>query len=615
MAGASATLVKSALVNAALGKAASDAVGQRTLSHWLRLLFDRAPTLHFDSDVPFIAAGSVHLPPQPHWRLDSAAAAHAVAHLVYSPREFDGTGLAPIARALLGLFEDARVESLAMRELPGLARLWRPLHTATPVLGTGFEALLQRLARALVDPGYDDPDAWVRKGRALFFLDAGLGLPALRTPAELRQAAMRLGHDVGQMRLQLNAKTYRPEPAYRDDHRWMWAADVAEAAASIPPPPAAVSARARHDGEDPPPPDANAIVVRHPEWDRLISRLRPDWCTVVEQRAHRAASARFGDASPPESLADTTLREPLRALARQHGRAGHSDEGDAFDAGALVDWRIACRLRIPADARVYRSLDVQARRVAVWLLVDSSASTVASLTAGGPSVLHTASQAAAATARALQSNGVSCAVAAFASHGRHAVHMQVIKAFDESADAAMEARLYALRPGGSTRLGAVLRHAASRFEGRSDGARWVIVFSDGEPHDIDVHDPRLLVEDARHAVRDAARRSVRVVCVALEAQRGADALRIFGRRGVAPLHDPAQLAQAFRRLLGQTPNAERRTVSRSTASGRRVASRRRRCRRSSGRRGRAGGSAASAPPGSRARRRRVAPRAAASPRR
>jgi hypothetical protein len=117
---------------------------QLPLSHWkpqwLRLLWDAAPPLHLDSlhsDGPFIADGGIHLPAQPLWQQHCAAAAHAAAHLVYSPRSFEADGLVPTARALLALLEDARVEALAMRELPGLARLWRPLHLATPDSGNG----------------------------------------------------------------------------------------------------------------------------------------------------------------------------------------------------------------------------------------------------------------------------------------------------------------------------------------------------------------------------------------------------------------------------------------------------------------------------------------------
>ena len=523
--------------------AASSAPGE-TLSHWLRLLFDRAPPLRFDSEVPFIAAGMVHLPPQrTHWSYASAAAAHAAAHLVYSPAGFGGTGLGPIARALVGALEDARVEALATRELPGLGRLWQSLYTATPALGASFEALLQRLARALADPAYDDTDAWVRKGCTLFFFDKRLGVAALRTPAEVRHAAMQLGHDIGQMRLQHDGKNYRPAPDYRDDHRWMWAADMLQ---SEPPPGGATVAGGREDAE--PPSWIDAEVTLYPEWDRLISRLRLDWSRILERQAGAAdATAATAKTAETEPL-DARLCETLRALAGEAGASSRSDEGESFDLSALVDWRVARRMRTTGDRRVFCAAADRYAPTLAWLLIDRSASTAAAFDDRGTSVLQAAIRGAASTSRALESIGASCAVAAFASKGRHAVDVDTLKPFEHPLDGIVAARLGALRPGGSTRLGAALRHATHRLATRGRGPRWIIVFSDGEPHDIDVHDARYLVEDARHAVLSAARQGVRIVCVALDAHRASDALRIFGAGGVCLLKDMRSLAQAFRRL-------------------------------------------------------------------
>ena len=125
-----------------------------------------------------------------------------------------------------------------------------------------------------------------------------------------------------------------------------------------------------------------------------------------------------------------------------------------------------------------------------------------------------------------------------------------MKAVAEPADAAMSARLQALRPGGSTRLGAALRHATRGLLTRDAGLRWVIVLSDGEPHDVDVHDPRYLVEDARHAVRSATRRGVQMACLVLDPTHAAEARQIFGSHRVQALPDLLQLPRALQRLLG-----------------------------------------------------------------
>jgi len=527
------------------------------LQQWLRLLWDAAPPLHLHgrgSDGPFIADGGIHLPPQPLWQQHCAAAAHAAAHLVYSPRRFVADGLVPTARALLALLEDARVEALAVRELPGLARLWRPLHDATPDTGFGCEALMARLAHALADPAYRDPHPWVAKGRRLFYLDEGLGLPALRTPAELRGAAMRLGHDIGQMRLPFNAKGYRPSPAYRDDHRWMWAADQLQAS-QPPPAPLPTPADAQQQPDDCPLPGHTSL---HPEWDRLIRRLRPEWVRVVEQPLPALAPDTVPGSGPEEAALRPLSRRllgPLRGLARPLAPRGRSADGEAFHLDALLGWAIARRCGQPGDGRVQRARQHQAARAGVWLLLDRSASTAAPLQGeagapGGSSVLQAAARGAAATALALQALGVPCTVAAFQSNGRHAVQVQLLHAPGQAGGGTLVQRLQALRPAGSTRLGAALRHASQRLgAGRAD-ARWVLLVSDGQPHDVDVHDPQYLVDDARHAVQAAHRRGVRMACLALAGGPAPEALRIFGRSGTQTLADLAALPRALRRLRG-----------------------------------------------------------------
>jgi hypothetical protein len=514
-----------------------------TLSCWLRLLWDMAPPLRIDGEVPRIIDGAIHLPASERWTDHTAAAAHATAHLIYSPARFDGDGLGPIARSVLALLEDARVEALAIRELPGLARLWRPLHTATPALGPGFEALMERLARSLIDPDYDDPDPWVRKGRDLFYLDRGLGSLALRTPMELRGAATRLGHDIGQMRMPFNAKTYSPAPHYRDDHRWMWAADAQEKVA--PPAPAPADG----DGADGGPVEAAAESATYPEWDRLIARLRPDWCRVSE---HPVADGPTENTDDAIRRVGDRVRTPLRSLTRRVALPGRQDDGDVFDLGALVDWAIARRMRAASDGRVYRARRQGPVHAVVWLLIDQSASTGSWQGPDRGMLLETVVQSATAIGLALQHLGVTFAVAGFSSNGRHDVRFRMVKGFEPSLD--WTHRIRSLRPGGSTRLGAALRHATRRLARHDSGSRLLLVLSDGHPHDVDVHDPHYLVDDARRAVHEAARSSVRTVCLVFAGQgtgEGSDkAERVFGNCDVRRIGELGDLPQAIARLVG-----------------------------------------------------------------
>jgi nitric oxide reductase NorD protein len=156
-------------------------------------------------------------------RVYRAMLAHIGAHLVHSGPRFQIHGLKPMQVALVSLIEDARVEQLAMRELPGLFQLWAPFHTARADGGVTAPSLFARLSRALIDPNYRDDDLWVTKGRQMFFA----AREALADPAISRQIGNLLGNDLGQMRIQFNPRTYRVEPLYRDDNAGLWDIDDA----------------------------------------------------------------------------------------------------------------------------------------------------------------------------------------------------------------------------------------------------------------------------------------------------------------------------------------------------------------------------------------------------
>ena len=501
-----------------------------SLAHWVRLLWNVTPPIAVGETGPHIEAGTIQLPAAFDSVQRSAAAAHAAAHLVYSPRRFAADGLGAIARALVALLEDARVETLVARELPGLARLWRPLHRAGPQDGTGFEALMARLARALADPCYEDPHPWVRKGVRLFRGNAADVL-ALRTPSEVRTAALRLGHDIGQMRLAFNAKTYRPQPSYRDDHRWMWEAEA------LPEP---VAGAALESGDT-----AGTDITNHPEWDRLIARLRPDFCRVAERVAPRGEQAH----EPLQALPGRRVVQIVRSLAARTSMTGRDEDGETLDPNASADWCIGIRLRRPADPRIHRAAARRPARCAVWVLVDQSASSAQASAVPGVSVLELSTRAAAEIAAGLVRAGIDCAIASFASAGRGAVTVQLAKRFGEALDSTARSRLSALRPGGSTRLGAALRHATLRLRARHAERRELIVLSDAQAHDIDVHDVRYLVDDARRAVAAATRRGVRVRCLVVGTDRDLPAVRVFGAGAAVGLRTLDELPRALHRLL------------------------------------------------------------------
>ena len=58
--------------------------------------------------------------------------ADRAAHMVYTTQPLSAEQLVPAQMIFIGLFEDARVEGLAIRDFPGLKKLWLPFFTTPP---------------------------------------------------------------------------------------------------------------------------------------------------------------------------------------------------------------------------------------------------------------------------------------------------------------------------------------------------------------------------------------------------------------------------------------------------------------------------------------------------
>jgi nitric oxide reductase NorD protein len=503
------------------------------------------------------------------YALYKAAAAHAQAHLVLGGPRFAVGTLKPLQIALVTLIEDARIELLAMRQLPGLRKLWSPYHIAVPAGVATAPTLSARLARALFDPSYRDDDSFVAKGRAMF----EARLPRLEDPAISREIGMLLGNDLGQMRIQFNAKTYVVEPVYRDDGLGLWdfgedapstgeALDLAVDAARVEqrddPDQSSLHSEVLEDDSRvgrarPIAPDRRGIVIaKYPEWDRAHGIERPEWTTV------REVAARPGNPRLVEEALDRAevLRNRIRRLVRgvRVGRAirlKRQLDGHDLDVDAMLEAGIALRMRQEPDPRIFRTTTSKHRDLAVLLLLDISESTRDRL-ASGASILDVERLAVAVLAEAMSALGDPFSMLAFASNGRDDVEMTTIKAFNEPYDRACVGRLAALSSGLSTRLGTALRHAGELISHARNFRKLVIVLTDGEPSDIDVADPLELVEDARRAAVGLRTRGIDGFGVVLGSGAMNSATRIFGRGNtmlVPKVEDlPARLSELYFRL-------------------------------------------------------------------
>lgn len=489
-----------------------------------------------------------------------AMAAHMAAHLSYTREAMSAQALTPLQVAAIGVIEDARVEALAAREFPGLAALWRGLHAATPSPAGGIGALLDRVSRALADPGYEDPLPLVARARR-HWTESALALGSNRVSWDLGVA---LAHDLARGGLAFHPREDQGRVSYRDDNRYLWAFDEASGFAGAAPWqekqvrrkaslmefvneievegagddaqeiwtlstelfPYEDDGRSYNEREGrPPAPDP----VRYPEWDYRLQMERPDWCTVLESRAPA------GDAAAVDALVAARkplverLRRLIEALQPQGvQRLRRQEEGDDLDLEAAVRAAVDLRLGASPDTRVHRRTVRRHRDLAALLLLDLSQSTNDRVRAGDTTVLELTREAAALLADAMAKLGDPFAIHGFSSNGRHEVGYRRFKDFDEPYGAAPKARLAAMTGELSTRMGSAMRHAGGLLACRPQKKRLLIVLTDGAPSDVDVRDPQYLRADARKAVEELARQGVASYCISLDPAADEYVARIFG---------------------------------------------------------------------------------------
>ncbi|MDE2154156.1 MAG: VWA domain-containing protein [Betaproteobacteria bacterium] len=492
--------------------------GLRRLGLLARLLGAQAPHLAWlDADGAHTLS---HLDPQA-WLLprDAEASAqlarlaHAVAHRRFGLAPQARSGLHALQRALFGLIEDARVEQLLARDFPGLRPVWAAQHRVSADAAPGVEVLLQRLARALADPEFDERHPWVHAARARV-------KEAWGDARAMRALASRMGHELGQMRLGFDAREFRVRPSYRDDHACLWDSPAeqarelclpaAAAQASPPPEPAVPGADAapREPGErGAGPADARApVACTLPEWDWRIRCHRPQWCSVREQRAAAAPGLARAGAAPSTARARAPAAMLLRRWEAQARpwRWRARTEGDRPEPRAVLDWLLARAGAAPAEPRLFRASERGRARGHLLVLLDCSASSGSG--PGGTERFARARATALALLLQARAHGWSCALAGFSSDTRHHVGVWRVQDFGERPDPPeLAARLEGLRAQGSTRLGAALRYGALRLrEAPPASARRLLLISDAQARDVDVHDPRYLRADLRRAGRELA---------------------------------------------------------------------------------------------------------------
>ncbi|MEO5343574.1 MAG: VWA domain-containing protein [Gammaproteobacteria bacterium SHHR-1] len=453
-----------------------------------------------------------------------ALLAHVAAHKRWS-RPLIADNFSPFQRLAIEVFEDCRVERLALRRYPGLRRLWLALHprpheqACDPQRESCIRHRLTMFSFAALQPahGYSNPVLLKFLGQ----FEQLLAQPGQNSQQMADLAISYIARTRSQADLSARVHFTDTEVDYRDDNRHLWRyienGDEEEL----------YEEERRPQQEE----DSNRLPPRHyPEWDYRARTYRPDWVSLYEA-LHPGGQAERIDAllNKHQALAKQLKRLLDLLKPQQYVRLRYQEDGAELDLDLAIRSLIDLKGGAQPDPRINMSQRHDGRDIAVLLLLDLSQSLNQVPPGASQSILELAQEAVALLAWAIEHLGDEFAIAGFNSDSRHEVRYQHIKGYSEHWDEQVKGRLGAIQAGFSTRMGAAMRHAGRALAKRQADKRLMLILTDGEPHDIDEADPRLLIEDAHQAVRELGRDGIACFCVNLDPQADAYVADIFGK--------------------------------------------------------------------------------------
>ena len=281
----------------------------------------------------------------------------------------------------------------------------------------------------------------------------------------------------------------------------------------------------------------------YPEWDEGRRAYRPDWCSVVELLPHEEELVPLDRPARHDGL-----RRQLAPLGLGLRRERRQRVGYDLDVDAAVEARVTAATGNAPSPDVHIDNLRRRRDLAVLVLLDASGS-VNERNPGGSALYQRQRDAAAGLIDTFAILGDRVAGHAFRSQGRDVTFTR-IKGFDEGFGALEMARLGGIRPGGYTRMGAAIRHAARLLvEDEATPFKLLVLLSDGFPFDTG-YEGRYSEADTRQALSEA--RSAGVGCIGVNLGSATDAVvleRVFGTALHATAADIDVLAPSVRRLI------------------------------------------------------------------
>jgi len=258
-------------------------------------------------------------------------------------------------------------------------------------------------------------------------------------------------------------------------------------------------------------------AVLYPEWNYQLQTYLPEWCALRDRPLPKGRPQYVDEVLARYHGQAVTLRRQFEALRQDPKKLRRQPEGEEIDVDAVVEALADLRAGLSPRENWYATKRTRRRDIAVAFLVDLSGSTGGWLP-NGRRIIDVEKEALVLLCEALQILDDRYAIFGFTSSTRRQCDFFTVKAFDETYDETVKARLAGLDTFSYTRMGPAIRHATRLLAALDARVRLLLLITDGKPNDFDGYTGVYAVEDTRQALLEAAQLQVRTFCLTIDSQ-------------------------------------------------------------------------------------------------
>jgi nitric oxide reductase NorD protein len=299
--------------------------------------------------------------------------------------------------------------------------------------------------------------------------------------------------------------------------------------------------------------DGSVTVFRYPEYNCRKSSYEKNHCTLFEGALRPTAGDYYGKVIRRYMRVHKRIRKRFLSMKPEELEMSRRWlSGDEIHISDALDYTIALMRGESLDEKVYFRKIRNDRDIVVGILVDASSSTDNEV--GSARVIDVEKAALCLLSSALDLIGDPFGLYSFYSLGRHRVHFNVIKDFDEPWDGRTQERIGSVKPHASNRDGCAIRHLTMKLDGCQAKTKLLILLSDGIPADVDYgsasasETSAYAIEDTRRAILECRRRNIVPFCLTIDRSAKKYISHLYGDYHHAMLWDVAKLPEMLSRL-------------------------------------------------------------------